>query len=119
MKVTTSEPSWPQRCPYLGLHDDESTALAYASAWNYCYHANPPASILVSHQAEVCLCPQYVDCAVNLANEWGPMPRSLRGDARGSILKKESSRKFTRTILAVLLAAIVILIILWSQGFLF
>ncbi len=49
-----------QNCPYLGLHDDQRTSLAYPSAWNYCYRARPPASVSISHQIAACLCPEYI-----------------------------------------------------------
>lgn len=101
-----------ERCPYLGLHDDQSTSLAYPSAWNYCYHASPPASVLVSHQVEACLCPQYMDCALNHSNHWGRMPRSLRGKAGGSLPKNGSWGRLLRLIAFALFVALLILLTL-------
>lgn len=68
-------------CPYLGLQDDRFTALAFPSNWNFCYRAKPPASIVLSHQSEACLNPQYVYCPVYLRTRTGPLPHELRGTA--------------------------------------
>ena len=69
------------RCPYLGLHDDRSTSLAFPSNWNFCYRAKPPASVVLSHQSEACLIPQYLQCPVYLREKTGRLPSNLRGTA--------------------------------------
>ena len=71
-------------CPYLGLHDDRFTSLAFPSDWNLCYRAKPPSSVNLSHQTEFCLRPQYVQCPVYLRTKTGPLPSELRGTARFS-----------------------------------
>lgn len=111
MKVTNRQSINIERCPYLGLHDDGSTSLAYASAWNYCYHATPPASILVSHQVEICLCSHYVDCIIMVSNKWGRLPRGLRGRAGVGVRNIEPSSKLIRLILFALLVVILIVFI--------
>ena len=117
MKIKINQPIRIERCPYLGLHDDGSTALAYASEWNYCYHATPPASLRLSQQAEVCLCPQYGDCAILLSDKWGRLPRGLRG-RRGARLRGNSpSSRFLWFTLGILL--VVILTVLLYQRYFF
>lgn len=111
MNNTNTQSTSVQRCPYIGVHDDRSTALGYPSTWNYCYHATPPASVLTSHQVEACLCPLYVQCAVYLSSKSKPLPSSLRGKTRIGIQKHGSSRKLGRSIL-FLLAALGILVFL-------
>jgi LysM repeat protein len=69
-------------CPYLGLHDDRFTSLAFSSNWNFCYRAKPPSSIDLSHQTEFCLGSQYVQCPIYLRAKAGPLPSALRGSAR-------------------------------------
>lgn len=101
-----------QRCPYLGLHDDPSTALAYPSSWNYCYHATPAAPVAASHQAEVCLCPLHGNCVVYLTGKTDPLPASLRGKASRR-QRYYFSKKSDRRILFLPLAAILLLVVLF------
>ncbi len=77
----SSERSVNDRCPYLGLHDDRFTSLAFPSNWNFCYRAKPPASVVLSHQSEACLTDQYVQCPVYLRAENRRLPSELRGRA--------------------------------------
>jgi hypothetical protein len=101
-----------ERCPYLGLHDDSSTCLAYPSEWNYCYHAAPAAPVLVSHQADVCLGPRYFDCPVNLSSQWGRLPRPLRG-------RTSRRGQAQMALLSILLLVLVSLLVdpgLWDRG---
>lgn len=111
--------TYVERCPFLGLPDDRSTSLAYASPWNYCYHAAPPASIHVSHQDETCLCPHYTQCAVYLSAKSEPLPSPLRGRLRVGILKYRPVGKQSRSVLFFLLAAFIALTIFLGQEFLF
>ena len=92
------------RCPYLGLHDDRSTSLAYPSTWNYCYHATPPAPVVVSHQGEVCLCSSFANCAVYQTGTTDPLPASLRGKP-GRALGRQgpSGARFIVPVLSILL----------------
>lgn len=118
MNINIRQPVRIVRCPYLGLQDDDSTSLAYASPWNICYHAAPPAPVLVSHQAEVCLCPQYVGCPVLLSNQWRRFPRNLRGKAGASLNKNSSSTRLAWLIVFVLLGVILIVILSLHPPFL-
>ena len=111
MKITNRQPILTERCPYLGLHDDNSTSLAYASPWNYCYHATPPASIRVEHQVEVCLSSHYVDCPVMRSNKWGRLSRHLRGRAGGYIRKNGLSSTALWLVLFALLLLILVLVL--------
>lgn len=80
MENSAGTPSvMPPRCPYLGVHDDRFTSLAYPSPWNYCYRADPPASVLTSYQEKVCLTSAYQRCPVFLRVETAPLPAGLRG----------------------------------------
>ena len=118
MNITTRPSVRIQRCPYLGLHDDDSTSLAYASPWNYCYHAAPPASVLVSHQAEVCLGDRHADCPVMLSNRWGRLPRPLRGKVEANLQKNGSSSWLLRLGVFLLLAIVLMLILFFYPYFL-
>ena len=69
----------PESCPYLGLHDDPRTSLAYPSVWNYCYRADPPASVIPSHQVTTCINREYVNCPVYLAEAGKALPSGLHG----------------------------------------
>lgn len=113
-RVTSPQPAW-QRCPYLGLHDDSSTCLSYASTWNYCYRAMPPAPVLASHQAEACLHPRFVDCAVFRAETWGRLPRKLRG--QGETGHRPAGR-VTRLVVLFLLFIILLLLFFYPQSIL-
>ncbi len=100
------------RCPYLGLHDDSATSLAFPSTWNYCYRARPPAPVLLSQQTKACLGPGYANCPVYLRKETGALPSNLRGSSSPVRTRRHSRR--TRAALLIL-----ILIFLAAGAFLF
>ena len=106
-----------ERCPYLGLHDDPRTSLAYPSVWNYCYHAKPPSSISMPHQVAACLCPDYVRCPVYLAAEERALPPNLRGSYSTPVHGQRSSRKSISAIPFVILAIALILAFFFGRGF--
>ncbi len=87
-----------QNCPYLGLHDDQRTSLAYPSAWNYCYRSHPPASVSIAHQISACLCPEFVKCTVYQSGQAGSLPVDLRGSSSLSTRRRKSARRKTRRI---------------------
>jgi len=68
-----------ERCPFLGLHDDPKTALAYPSPWNCCYRARPHAPVSVPQQMSTCLNRNHADCPMLLAESPSELPRELRG----------------------------------------
>lgn len=113
-KITHPQPSW-QHCPFLGLHDDSSTSLAYGSPWNYCYRANPPASVVVSYQLKVCLCPDFVSCAVYHSARWERLPRSLRGNGKAGRIRNEMRIKIIRLVELILVITILVLILFSAQ----
>lgn len=78
-QIASASPGMHVRCPYLGLHDDRSTSLAYPSAWNYCYRALPPESVVPTHQESVCLTGMYQQCPIYLRAQNGPLPVDLKG----------------------------------------
>jgi hypothetical protein len=66
------------RCPYLGLHDDAKTSLAYPSPWNHCHRTNPSSAVSVSHQANACLTDKHKQCEVYCSNTPKGLPKNLR-----------------------------------------
>ena len=66
-------------CQHLGIKDDQRTSLAYPSAWNHCYLANPPETVRLEHQRQYCLSAAHVQCLVFRANKAGPLPQEIRG----------------------------------------
>ena len=107
-----------ERCPHLGLHDDDSTCLAYASSWNYCYRATPPASVRTAYQVETCLCGRYVHCPVYLSSKGGALPRALRGHVSVGARGRRLLHTLVRMIGLIVLTAIVIWIIYLIPRFL-
>jgi hypothetical protein len=103
-----------QNCPYLGLHDDQRTSLAYPSAWNYCYRAHPPASVSISHQIAACLNPEYIHCPVYLAVQDGTLPANIRGSSSTTAQRRKSARRKSRRIAWSVL--IIILLIMAVVG---
>jgi hypothetical protein len=77
-----------ERCPYLGLHDDSSTSLAYPSLWNYCHCAVPPGPVSVPHQISTCLSREHGRCKVYVSLEARPLPRDVRGAVPSGIKRK-------------------------------
>jgi hypothetical protein len=108
-----------ERCPYLGLHDDPGTALAYPSDWNYCFHAKPPASILAAYQINVCLTTNYSSCAIVTTNKWRRLPRSLHGKSDKLFHRSDLSRRLPGLALFVLVIVILLLALFLGQNPLF
>jgi hypothetical protein len=105
-----------QNCPYLGLHDDQRTSLAYPSAWNYCFRANPPASVSISHQIAACLCPEYIHCPVYLSAQAGTLPVNIRGSSSVPAKRRKSARRKTRRIAwSVLIIILLIMAVIFGQ----
>ncbi len=119
MRTVNRQPIQIERCPYLGLHDDPSTALAYPSGWNYCFHAEPPASILVAHQVNVCLTANYSNCGIIIANKRGRLPQSLHGRSNKHFHRSGMPRKLLWLALFVLVIALLLLILFLYQTLLF
>jgi hypothetical protein len=71
-------------CPYLGMMQDETTSLAYASTLNGCYHCAKPAIPNLEHQKEFCLSAAYPGCKVFLQSEHKEFPRELKGKSTHS-----------------------------------
>lgn len=107
-----------QNCPYLGLYDDQRTSLAYPSAWNYCYHCNPPASVSIAHQISACLCPEYVKCPVYQSKLIGALPADLRGSSSSSTRRRKSARsKTSRMVWAASVILLLIMAVIAIQRF--
>ena len=107
-----------QNCPYLGLHDDQRTSLAYPSAWNYCYRVHPPASVSISHQIAACLCPEFIQCPVYLAAQEGTLPATLRGSSTVPAGRIKSARRKTRRIAwSVFIIILLTMLVIAGQRF--
>jgi len=76
-------------CPFLGLKDDVTTALAFPSELNCCYRASPNAVPRIEYQGTSCLTPNYLGCVLLRENRDVHMPTQLQEPARKpSIWKK-------------------------------
>ena len=113
-RVISQQPPW-QRCPYLGLHDDSSTSLAYASPWNFCYRTERPGPVLVSYQASVCLRRNFSDCGVYQSATWARLPPHLRGKVKVAKRTNPVPGWVFRLLELILLAGILALIVLYAQ----
>lgn len=65
-------------CPFFGLKDDVTTALAYPSEFNCCYRAKPNAVPKIDHQSSLCLTQKYVSCVMMRENLESPLPAELQ-----------------------------------------
>jgi len=107
-----------QNCPYLGLHDDQRTSLAYPSAWNYCFRARPPASVSISHQIAACLSLEYIKCPVYLAEKGGILPSDLRGSSSAPAQYRRSARRNPRRMAwSVLVIILLVIAVIFGQRF--
>lgn len=52
------------RCEYLGLQEDDQTALGFPSVWNYCHKARPAASVALSYQKVFCHAASHRECVL-------------------------------------------------------
>lgn len=68
-------------CPFLGLKDDDKTALAFPSDHNCCYRANPRAVPKIEYQGSCCLTPNYLNCVLLRENLEAPLPAHLQEPA--------------------------------------
>lgn len=105
--ATSAEDS--ERCPYLGLHDDASTSLAYPSLWNYCHFAEPPGPVAVPHQISTCLNREYRHCKVYVALEPRPLPRDVRGAVPPGIKRKPRAGIRGMLLFFAILATLIVL----------
>jgi chromosome partitioning protein len=69
-------------CPFLGLKDDVTTALAYPSEYNCCYRAKPSTVPKIEYQGTSCLTQTYVGCGMLRENLESPLPGSLQEPVR-------------------------------------
>lgn len=83
MKISPTVPERQDlvRCPYLGLHDDSKTSLAYPSPWNYCYRAKSLSAVSLSHQTTACLNEGFKACEVFLSTQSIELPHGLKNIA--------------------------------------
>jgi hypothetical protein len=65
-------------CPYLGLVDDSSTSIGFASLSNYCHRARPIAPAIFEHQRSYCLVENHVSCPIFKQAGDLSMPLELR-----------------------------------------
>jgi hypothetical protein len=65
-------------CPFLGLKNDPSTSLSYASVLNDCHLAEPSYTPKLDHQEAFCLAGTHETCPVFLRQQVGPLPREIR-----------------------------------------
>jgi LysM repeat protein len=75
-------------CPFLGMPGDAKTSLAFPSAWNYCHHCKPVASVSLAHQRSHCLTGEYEACPVFLQSLNDALPHNLRGKSARPVKKK-------------------------------
>jgi len=76
-------------CPFLGLKDDVTTALAFPNEQNCCYRARPNAVPKIEYQSTTCLTPNYLGCVLLRENLEAPLPAHLQEpDRKPSIWKR-------------------------------
>lgn len=117
LNVKNQEALEPAHCPYLALHDDETTALAYPSPWNYCYRARPPASVHVTHQSETCLSARYTECPLLQTEKRRRLPRHLRGKMAIPYGGRSLEDTLARLALLVLLVLVVSFLLLLARQY--
>ena len=67
-------------CPHLGTYNDPEVHFRFPTISNYCYHANPPSAVNVSHQETHCLRSEFDNCPIYV-QEWDkPLPSNLRAN---------------------------------------
>ncbi len=64
-------------CPYIGLEDDPSTRLLFASPAACCHRVDPVSAVDLGHQQTHCLTSVHKLCPVFMRPEWGPIPSEL------------------------------------------
>lgn len=66
-------------CPYLGILDDPKVSYSFPIGSNLCYQADPPESISLAYQEEVCLCQGIYETCPGFENTWGgSLPSKIR-----------------------------------------
>lgn len=76
-KPTPSTPVANEACPFIGLEDDPSTRLLFASPVACCHRADPVDAVDLGHQQAYCLTAVYKLCPVFIRPEWDPLPVEL------------------------------------------
>ena len=100
-------------CHYLGLKEDPGTALAYASVWNYCHHAKPPAAVNLEHQSQFCQTVNYSQCPVFQNANMRALPRALRG----RLVSSNQASTRSRWMIPILILLLIGVSVSWYFGF--
>ena len=77
MTPITTQNNSEKICPYLGIINDDRTAMAYPTYQNFCHKCVPPNIPSISHQREYCLAAKHSDCPLFLSENIQPMPPEL------------------------------------------
>lgn len=64
-------------CQHIGMKSDPSTAVAYSSPSNHCFHCRVSAIPKLEHQGYFCLTTKHVNCPVYCQSERLPFPSNL------------------------------------------
>lgn len=84
MSKETQNPK-TQTCPYLGLHDDSTSHMAFTSPLNCCHGSkSSPTPVKMEHQNAHCLTSEFADCPVFLAGSKKSFPRNLRARTKSA-----------------------------------
>jgi hypothetical protein len=74
-----------QRCEYLGLKDDPSTALDFPSGeGNHCHRTRKVSAIHPQHQEKYCLVGEHVNCPIYLAANARKLPAAMASTSANS-----------------------------------
>ena len=97
------------RCSYLGMPDDPTTALEFASDGNFCYHALPAAPPNAAHQKAFCLTDQHIYCPILLHAEKKPLPQNVALlKNKVSFWENPANRRIILTVLVLLFSSILV-----------
>ncbi|MHB8132794.1 MAG: LysM peptidoglycan-binding domain-containing protein [Anaerolineaceae bacterium] len=80
-----------QRCPLLGLKDDDQSRLAFASESHACYRSGKGKPISIAHQREFCLekehitCPIFINAGLNPPKPIAVIPPKLKTEEQAVV----------------------------------
>lgn len=113
-KSTSAAPAPNEACPFIGLEDDPSTRLLFASPAACCHRAEPVEAVDLGHQQAYCLTSVYKLCPVFIRPEWSPLPAKLAYHEPAS---SSSKRRWLWLVIGlVMLGLIVGALFVWGNG---
>ncbi len=115
VKIKNNNMNRENSCPFLGLVEDPTTAMAFPSAGNCCNRTKPVALISPEHQRTYCLTNRYSTCPVFSREEGTPLPAEMRPILSDLSSERRPARRSFPLLIVLLVLVIIGIFIGWRM----